>query len=316
MFQLDPTLIDSVIVGNVAQTATDAPYLARHVGLQAGGRQDATALNVNRLCGSGFQAVINGAQEILLGEAEITLVGGSESMSQAPLAVYGQDVRFGHRLGVSMELKDVLWSALTDSYTGLPMGITAENLAEQYDISREDTDAFALQSQQRWAAAKAAGKFDREIAPIEMKGHKGPEVFDTDEHPRPQTSLESLAKLPTVFKKGGAVTAASASGIGDGAAMMVVASGEAAAKHNLTPLVRVVSWGITGVDPAIMGIGPCTSINQALQRAGKTLDQVRHTLCLPFPQYTTETAIMYIPCSCPPPQPVPPPKSHASGLPL
>jgi acetyl-CoA acyltransferase 2 len=266
--------VDSVIVGNVAQTATDAPYMARHVGLGAGCDEASTALTVNRLCGSGFQSIINSAQEIMLGEAKLSLAGGSESMSQAPLSVYGQNVRFGHRLGSDLKMQDTLWSALTDSYTGLPMGITAEKLSEKYGISREDTDAYALSSQQRWAAAQESGKFAAEIAPMEVKGRKGMETFEVDEHPRPQTEAAGLAKLPTVFKKDGTVTAGSASGIGDGAAMLVVASGEAVKEHNLTPLARIASWGISGVDPTIMGIGPCPAVRQALARAGKTLDDM------------------------------------------
>jgi acetyl-CoA acyltransferase 2 len=266
--------IDASVWGNVAQTSFDAPYLARHAALRAGLGIDSTALTVNRLCGSGFQAVITAAEQILLGQANVVLAGGAESMSQAPLSVYGQAVRFGHRLGVDLSLKDTLWAALTDSYAQIPMGITAENLAEKYGISREDTDKYSLRSQQSWKAAQDAGVFGSEITPVMVKGKKGEEAFTVDEHPRPQTLLEGLAKLPAVFKKGGTVTAGSASGIGDGAAALIVASEEAVKKYNLTPLARVTGWGVSGVDPTIMGIGPCPAVRQALAATGVRLEDV------------------------------------------
>eukprot|EP00500_Bicosoecida_sp_ms1_P006435 CAMPEP_0203816550 /NCGR_PEP_ID=MMETSP0115-20131106/16054_1 /ASSEMBLY_ACC=CAM_ASM_000227 /TAXON_ID=33651 /ORGANISM="Bicosoecid sp, Strain ms1" /LENGTH=396 /DNA_ID=CAMNT_0050725455 /DNA_START=33 /DNA_END=1223 /DNA_ORIENTATION=- len=265
---VDPALIDSVIFGNVAQTSEDAPYLARHVGLSAGAPIPSTALTINRLCGSGFQAVINAAQEIQLGETRIALVGGTESMSQAPMAVYGHNARFGTKLGTDMTLKDTLWAALTDSHTRLPMAITAENLAEQYGLSRADCDEYGYRSQQAWAAAHAAGVFDDEIAPMELKGRKGPVTFSADEHPRPQATVEAMSKLPAVFKKDGVVTAGNASGICDGAAALIVASEAAVKEHGLTPLARLVSWGIAGVDPTVMGIGPVPAMKMAASRAG------------------------------------------------
>jgi len=273
--KVDPALVDNVVFGNVAQTSPDAAYLARHAALQAGVPIPTPALTLNRLCGSGFQAVVSGAQDILLGESSVALVGGSESMSQAPLAVYGQNVRFHSKLlGTDLHLQDVLWAALTDSHVKLPMAITAENLAVKYGITRADCDAYALRSQHSWGAAAQAGVFDAEIEPVEIKGKKGVEKFATDEHPRPQSTPENLAKLPTAFKKDGVVTAGNASGICDGAAALVIASEAAVKQHKLAPLARIVSWGVAGVDPSIMGIGPCPAIQIALKRAGLSLADV------------------------------------------
>jgi acetyl-CoA acyltransferase 2 len=273
---IDPKAIDTCVMGNVAHTSADAAYLSRHVALRSGMRQDSIALTVNRLCGSGFQSIISGAFEIQNGEAQVALVGGSESMSQAPLAVFGQDVRFGHRLGTDLKLQDLLWSALTDSYCNTPMGITAENLADIYKITRQETDEYSLRSQHGWAAAQKAGIFNAEIAPIEgLKGKKGPETFSVDEHARPETQMEGLAKLPPVFKKdGGRVTAGSASGICDGAASLLIASEDAVKTHKLTPLARIVGWSVAGVDPKIMGIGPAPAIRQLLKKTGKSLADI------------------------------------------
>eukprot|EP01138_Halocafeteria_seosinensis_P011588 gb/GECG01011837.1/.p1 GENE.gb/GECG01011837.1/~~gb/GECG01011837.1/.p1 ORF type:complete len:401 (+),score=56.52 gb/GECG01011837.1/:1-1203(+) len=272
---IDPANIQSCIIGNVAQTSHDAAYISRHVGLRSGMNQDTTALTVNRLCGSGFQAIINAAQDIILDGSEVVLAGGTESMSQAPLSVFGHKVRFGTKLGEDMKMTDTLWAALTDSYTQLPMGITAENLAKQYKISRDDTDEYGLRSQQAWGVANSNGVFKNEIAPMELKGKKGKtEQFDTDEHPRPDTTLEGMTKLPSVFQKEGTVTAGSASGICDGATTMLVASEEACAKYNLAPLARIVSYGIAGVDPTIMGIGPCPAVRQALEKSGIAQDKI------------------------------------------
>lgn len=261
--------IDHTIFGNVQQTSADAIYHARHVGLRAGVPQEKPALTVNRLCGSGFQSVINGAEQMLLGDAEACLVGGAENMSQAPHVVYS--ARWGMKFGMSPDFEDSLFSALTDSFTGCPMGITAENLAEQYKITRQDADEYGLRSQKAWAAAHAEGKFADEISPVELKSRKGVKIFDTDEHPRPDATIEAMAKLPTAFKKGGTVSPGNASGICDGAAALVLATKEAVDKHGLTPLARVVQWGIAGVDPKYMGIGPAPAIRIALERAGLTL---------------------------------------------
>lgn len=272
--KIDPKLIGTSVFGNVAQTSADAAYIARHIGLLAGLGTDSAALTVNRLCGSGFQAVVSGAFELLHGEADVALVGGSESMSQAPLSIYGQHVRFGHKLGLDLQLQDTLWAALTDSYCKLPMGITAENLATKHSISRADTDAYALRSQKAWAAAHAAGVFAAELAPMEVRGKKGPEVMKHDECPRPETTLEGLHKLPTVFKKDGTVTAGSASAITDGAAALVIASSAGVAKHGLRPLARVVGWAVAGVAPSEMGIGPVPAIRKLLANTGVSLSQI------------------------------------------
>lgn len=271
--KLDPSLIDAVQVGNVSQTSSDGAYISRHVGLKAGVPIEKPALTINRLCGSGFQSVIGGIHEILLGEAEITLAGGAENMSQAPLAVYGNQARFGVGLGAGLNLQDTLWSALTDSYSKTPMGITAENLAEKYGITREECDTFGLRSQTLWAQANAAGHFDAEIAPVDVKVGRNIEKFTTDEGPR-QVTLEKLAKLKPVFKKDGVVTAGNASGISDGAGAVILASEDAVRQHNLTPLARVVSYQVSGVDPSIMGIGPVPAIRGALARAGLTINDI------------------------------------------
>jgi acetyl-CoA acyltransferase 2 len=253
--------IDQVIFGNVLQTTPEDVYCARHVGLRAGVPVDRPALTVNRLCGSGFQAVISAALEIRHGDAKMALVGGTESMSQAPHAIRG--ARWGYPFGKAPPLEDLLWTALTDSYAGCPMGITAENLAEKYGIDRATCDGYALSSQQRWVAAADGGRFRQEIAPIG--------AFDRDEHPRPATTPESLAKLAPAFRPGGVVTAGNASGLADGAAALVVASRAAAERAKATPLGRLVSWAVVGVEPRLMGIGPVPAIAKALERANLPL---------------------------------------------
>ncbi len=262
----DPANVEQVVFGNVQQTSADSIYLARHVGLRAGTPVAAAALTVNRLCGSGFQAIINGAEQILLGDSEVVLVGGTESMSQAPHVVRG--ARWGLPFGKEQKLGDTLWDALTDSYTGMPMAITAENLAEQYKITRQECDDYALRSQKAWAAANEGGRFKDEIVAIEIKSKKGPVQFATDEHPRPQTTMEALAKLAPVFKKDGVVTAGNASGICDGAAALVLCSKEAAQKYGWKPLAKLTQWAYTGCDPKIMGIGPAPAIRRAMDRSG------------------------------------------------
>jgi acetyl-CoA acetyltransferase family protein len=266
---VSPEKIDTVIMGNVQQTSRDAIYLARHVGLRAGVPVPVPALTVNRLCGSGFQAIVSGAEQILLGDAEVALVGGTESMSQAPHVIYG--ARTGLPFGKPGALSDSLWDSLTDTFTGLPMAMTAESLAEQYGISRQACDEYALRSQKTWAAAQESGRFKEEIAPIELKSKKGPIQFAVDEHPRPTTTPEILAKLPPVFKKDGVVTAGNASGICDGAAALVLCSKEAGQKNGWKPLARLQNWGIAGVDPKVMGIGPAPAIRKALDRQGQKL---------------------------------------------
>jgi acetyl-CoA acyltransferase 2 len=262
---VSPDAVDHVIYGNVLQTANDAIYCARHVGLRADIPNQVPALTVNRLCGSGFQSIVTGAEQILTGQASVCLVGGTESMSQAPHVMYG--LRDGQRFGRAPKMQDLLWESLTDSYTGLPMAITAENLAEQYDLSRQQVDEYAELTQGRWQAAHEAGFFAKEIVPITLKTRKGEVVFDTDEHPRLSTA-ESLGKLRPVFKKDGVVTAGNASGICDGAASLVIADAKWAEQHNLEPIARLVSWGVSGCDPNIMGIGPVPASKRALEMAG------------------------------------------------
>jgi acetyl-CoA acyltransferase 2 len=263
-----PEEVDHVIYGNVLQTSNDAIYLARHVGLKARVPHHVPALTVNRLCGSGFQALVSGAEQILTGQAEVVLCGGTENMSIAPHVVYG--MRKAARFGKPPAMQDLLWECLTDTYTGLPMAITAENLAEQHDISREACDAYAMQSQERWAAANAAGRFAEEIVPVELKTRKGTVSFAVDEHPRASTP-EALAKLPPVFKKEGRVSAGNASGICDGAASLVIADARFAERRGLTPIARLLGWGVSGCDPTVMGIGPVPAARRALEVTGLSL---------------------------------------------
>ncbi|HEV8150427.1 MAG TPA: acetyl-CoA C-acetyltransferase [Gemmatimonadales bacterium] len=271
---IEPAEVNHVVVGNAMQTSADAAYIARHVGLRAGCPIETPALTVNRLCGSGFEAIVQGAHQILLGESRVVLAAGTESMSQAPHVVRG--LRWGTRLGVSPPLEDSLWQGLTDRHCDCPMGITAENLALQYGISRAETDAYALRSQQAAQAAWATGCLQDELCPVPLKSRKGkePEPWALDEHMRPETSAEGLAKLPPVFKPDGVVTAGNASGISDGAAACVVASADFARERGWRSLGRLVAWGVGGVDPTIMGIGPAPAARQALERAGLSLAQM------------------------------------------
>jgi acetyl-CoA acetyltransferase family protein len=266
-----PEWIDHVVVGNVLQTSADAIYGARHVALKAGVPIGVPALTVNRLCGSGIQAAISGAQMIQLGEAGLVLTGGVESMSQAPHVIRG--LRGGLKLGQG-KLEDSLWEALTDTFCGCPMAITAENCAAKYGITREAQDCYALRSQQLAAAAWRDGRFVEEIAPVEIKTRKGIQVVERDDHLRPETTLEALAKLPPAFKKDGTVTAGNASGIVDGGAALILASREAADRHQLKPIGRLVAWASIGVDPALMGMGPAPASRKALARAGLSLDDI------------------------------------------
>lgn len=271
---IESGVVQHVVFGNALQTSADAIYLARHVGLRANVPVETPALTLNRLCGSGFQAIVSGAEQILLGEADVVLCGGTESMSQAPHMVRG--ARWGDlRLGEAGNyFEDLLWAALTDPHCGLSMAQTAERLAEQRGITREQADTVALNSQHRAKAAWDAGKFDVEVAPITVKGRKGDVVFNTDEHMRPDTTMEGLAKLRPYFKKDGLVTAGNASGIGDGAAATVIASREWADRNGAKPIGRLVSWGIVGVPPDIMGIGPAPASRKALERAGLALEDM------------------------------------------
>jgi acetyl-CoA acyltransferase 2 len=264
-----PADVGHVVFGNVAQTSADAIYLARHVGLKAGVPERVPALIVNRLCGSGFEAAIQAAMLVHTGQAEAVLCGGTESMTQAPFVLRG--ARFGVPLGKPPLLEDYLWAALTDSYTGLPMALTAEKLAAEYRIGQEEVDEYSVLSQRRYAAAHEAGRFREEIAPVELASKKGPTTFAKDEHPRPDTTVEGLRKLPKVFKKDGVIHAGAASGVCDGAGALVVASRAFAERKGLAPLARLVNWGVAGVDPSIMGIGPVPAFQNAMERAGAKL---------------------------------------------
>jgi acetyl-CoA acyltransferase 2 len=266
--------VDHTIYGNALQTSADAIYLARHVALRAGVPEDRPALTVNRLCGSGFEAIVQGAKEILLGDADVCLTGGTESMSQAPHAVRG--ARWGAlRLGTAKgALEDVLWEALVDSYCGLPMAETAEELGGRYAVTREESDAVALESHRRAHAAWQAGRYAAEVVPVTVETRKGPITYAADEHIRPDASMEGLAKLKATFRKDGLVTAGNASGIGDGSASVVVTHAGWAESEGLRPIGRLVSWGFVGVDPRVMGIGPAPAARLALERAGLTLDDM------------------------------------------
>lgn len=267
-----PEQVDHVVYGGVITTGANSAYLARHIGLYAGVPQEVPALTLNRLCGSGMQSVISAAQMIQLGEGRVVLAGGAENMSQAPYSNFEQ--RFnGAKMG-NLQFTDMLQATLTDQYTGSGMGLTAEKLAEQYDISREEQDAFAVLSNDRAAQAREQGKFAQEIVPVVLQTRKGDVTVDTDEHIKEGTTVETLAKLRPAFKKDGTVTAANASGINDGAASVVVASEDFVQAQNLKPIARIVSWGIAGVDPTIMGIGPAPAIREALKRADLTIADI------------------------------------------
>src|SRR5688572_15977244 len=271
---IEATDVDQTIFGNVLYTTSDSIYFARHVSLKTGCRQETSALTLNRLCGSGFQSVASGAQEIILGDAAVCLVGGAESMSQAPHVTRG--LRWGAPLGKPPVMEDVLWEGLTDSYVGLGMAETAENLAERYKLDRECVDEFALRSQQLAKSAWESGVYKDEVVPVPVPNAKTgkAEDFAADEHMRPDTTAERLGALKPVFRKNGVVTAGNASGIGDGAAAMVIASAKFATARGLKPLGRLVSWGVAGVDPSVMGIGPVPSSKAALAKAGLSISDM------------------------------------------
>ncbi len=271
---VEPGEIDHVVIGNAQQTSGDSIYGARHVGLKAGVPIDVPALTVNRLCGSGMQSVVSAAQMIQLGESKIALAGGMESMSQAPHVIRG--MRWGVGLGEG-KLEDSLMVALLDSYCGMQMANTAELYAEQQGITREAQDEFALCSQKRADNAYKAGRIQEELTPVPLRNRKGEptgEMFAEDDHRRPETTMEGLAKLKPSFGKNGTVTAGNASGIVDGGAAVVLMPLDDAQKRGLNPLGRIVSWGIAGVDPRIMGSGPVPATKIALQKAGLKLDDI------------------------------------------
>jgi len=271
---IDVKEFDHAVFGNAQQTSGDALYGARHVALRAGLPIETPALTVNRLCGSGMQAIVSAAQMIQTDEAKMVLAGGTESMSQAPFSIRGRD---GFTLAPGGKLEDSLMVALLDSYCGLYMANTAELYGEQQGITRQAQDEFALQSQHNADEAYKAGRVQEELTPVPLRNAKGEstgEMLSEDDHRRPQTTMEGLAKLRAAFGKNGTVTAGNASGIVDGAAAVVVMSLEQAQKRNLSPLGRIVNWGIAGVDPKIMGSGPVPATRIALHRAGMTLDSI------------------------------------------
>jgi acetyl-CoA acetyltransferase family protein len=263
--------VDHVVFGNVLQTSSDAVYGARHVGLRAGLPIEVPALTVNRLCGSGIQAAVNGAHLILLNEADVVLTGGMESMSQAPHVIRG--LRSGLRLGQG-QLEDTLWSALLDTHCGCTMAGTAENCATKYGISREAQDEYAIRSQKLADEAWKAGRLKEEVVPVELKSRKGTELFAHDDHMRPDSTMEGLAKLPAAFSKNGCVTAGNASGIVDGGAALLLASEDGVKKHGLTPLARLTHWAYVGVEPTLMGMGPAPATRKVLEKARLTLDDI------------------------------------------
>ncbi|HEY0875042.1 MAG TPA: acetyl-CoA C-acetyltransferase [Vicinamibacterales bacterium] len=266
-----PDAVDHVVFGNVLQTSSDAVYGARHVGLRAGLPIEVPALTVNRLCGSGIQAAVNGAHLIVLDEADIVLTGGMESMSQAPHVIRG--LRSGLRLGQG-QLEDTLWSALLDTHCGCTMAGTAENCAAKYGISREAQDEYAIRSQKLADDAWKSGRLKEEVVPVELKSRKGTELFAQDDHMRPDSTMEGLAKLPAAFSKNGCVTAGNASGIVDGGAALLLASEDGVKKHNLTPLARLTHWAYVGVEPTLMGMGPAPATRMVLEKAKLTLDDI------------------------------------------
>ena len=267
----NPEEFDHAIFGNVMQTSSDALYGARHVALKAGLKTETPAVTVNRLCGSGIEAIAQAAQRLLLGDSELVLAGGMENMTQAPFVIRG--LRNGLKLGGGA-LEDTLMAGLTDTYCGLPMALTAEKLAEQYGITRKDADSYALRSQQAADAAYKACRIKEELVPVEVKQGRKSIIFAEDDHRRPDTTMEILEKLPPSIKKDCIVSAGNASGIVDGAAAVVVTKEKTATERGLKPIGRIVSWATTGVDPSIMGIGPVPSSEKALKAAGLKLDQM------------------------------------------
>ncbi len=271
---IDPTEFDHAVFGNAQQTSGDALYGARHVGLRAGLPIETPALTVNRLCGSGMQAIVSAAQMIQTDEAKIVVAGGMEAMSQAPFTIRGRD---GFTLAPGGKMEDSLMVALLDSYCGLYMANTAELYGEQQGITRQAQDEFAMRSQQKADAAYKEGRIQEELVPVPLRNHKGEatgESLTEDDHRRPQTTMEGLAKLKAAFGKNGTVTAGNASGIVDGGAAVVVMSLEEVRKRNMEPLGRIVSWGVAGVEPKLMGRGPVPATKIALQKAGLSLDYI------------------------------------------
>ena len=266
-----PADVQNVVIGTVVASQPKDVYVSRVAAVNAGIPIEAPAMNVNRLCGSGLQAIVSAAQGIALGEQDVAVAGGAESMSNAPHMAL--TARNGQRMG-DVVMMDAMLGALHDPFENIHMGVTAENVAERLSISREEQDALAVESHKRAANAVANGYFKDQIVPVEIKTRKGTVVFDTDEHFRADASLESMASLRPVFKKDGTVTAGNASGLNDGAGAVVLASGKAVSEKGLKPLAKILAWGHAGVEPNVMGLGPVKAVPVALQRAGLTLDQI------------------------------------------
>ena len=269
--RLDPGQVDQVVFGNVIHTAPEDHYLARVVGIMADIPKESPAMTLNRLCGSGLQAIVSAAQMIQTGDAEVVLAGGAESMSRG--AYWMENARWGARIG-DASLVDSVVGALTDPFNKIHMGVTAENLAKSHGISREAQDEFALESHRRAIAAIESGRFESEVVAVEIRARKGSVEFTVDEHARPDVSLEGLAKLRPAFDKTGTVTAGNASGVNDAAAAVVVMSADRAQQLGAPVKGRILSYAVCGVEPKTMGIGPVPAVRKALERAGKTLDEV------------------------------------------
>ena len=268
---VSPDDVEHVVLGQVMVNGPEDEGTSRVAALKAGIPYGVPALNLNRLCGSGAQAIVSAAQMMKLGEASITVAGGTESMSNVPY--YDKTSRWGSRMG-PITLVDGLTAGLSDPKDGYHMGVTAENVAERHCITREDMDALSVTSHQRAARAIAEGRFKDQIVPVEVKSRKGTVVFDTDEHVRADTTMETLGAMKAAFKKDGSVTAGNASGINDGAAAVVMATGSEVEKRGLTPLAKIIAWGHAGVEPEYMGEGPIKAVPIALARAGLSLDQM------------------------------------------
>jgi acetyl-CoA C-acetyltransferase len=269
---VDPKDIAQCVFGNVIHTEARDMYMSRVAAINGGLPIESGAMTLNRLCGSGLQAIVSASQYILLGDVETAVAGGAESMSRAAYANLTQ--RWGTRMGDAKDI-DMMVGALTDPFDTIHMGVTAENVATKCGITREQQDAFAVESHKRAAAATAAGRFKDQILPIELKSKKGPIVFDTDEHIRGESTIEGMAKLKAVFaKENGTVTAGNASGINDAAAAVVLMEKSAAVKKGLKPMARLLAYGHAGVDPKIMGLGPVSAVKSALAKAGLKLDQM------------------------------------------
>ncbi|MEJ7926587.1 acetyl-CoA C-acyltransferase family protein [Sphingobium sp. AN641] len=263
--------VQHVVMGQAIPSEPRDSYVARIAAVEAGVPIEAPALTVNRLCASGMQAIVSGAQMIALGEAEVVVSGGTEVMSKSPYVLTAS--RWGQKMG-NMTAIDAMLGVLSDPFEGIHMGVTAENVATRYQVTREDQDALAVESHRRAALAQAEGRFDTQILPVELKTRKGVTEFKTDEHVRTDVSLDSMAKLRPAFEKEGSVTAGNASGLNDGAAAVVLASQAAVDAKGLKPMAKLIGWGYAGVEPSLMGIGPVKAVPIALRRAGLTLDDI------------------------------------------